>query len=156
MVFRDAHISVGVVSAVRRREVAQFLSDASTWAAARGDLVAAAVVGSWAQGEPREDSDVDLVLLADDPTPYTEHDDWVAELAPGATLIGTADWGAITERRLLILSSGLEIEVGVGRPSWASTDPLDGGTRRVVADGLRPLYDPRGILEQLRRALLGD
>ena len=49
--------------------------------------------------------------------------------------------GPLTERRLL-LKGGLEVEVGIAEPSWAATDPVDPGTRRVVTDGLRILHDP--------------
>lgn len=140
-----------MVSEARRREVEQFLHDAARWLGARDDLVAAAVVGSWARNDPREDSDVDLVLLTYDPDAYTQREDWIAGLAPGAILVRTGDWGAITERRLL-LPSGLGVEVGVGLPSWANTDPLDNGTRRVVHSGLRVLYDPRGLLAALADA----
>ncbi|WP_406010148.1 hypothetical protein OG440_31650 [Streptomyces sp. NBC_00637] len=49
-------------------------------------------------------------------------------------------------------ASGLEVEVGVGSARWARTDPVDEGTRRLVTDGARPLYDPAGILGALIRA----
>ena len=136
------------VSRARTREVEAFLDRAAGWAATRNDLLAAALVGSWARGSPQDDSDVDLLLLTTDPDVYTQHEEWVCGLAPGADLIRTQDWKAITERRLA-LSSGLEIEVGVGVPSWASTDPVDPGTRRVVGAGLRPLYDPTELLAAL-------
>ena len=106
-----------------------------------------ALVGSWARGSARDDSDVDLVVLIE-----TENDDWVAELAPGAELVRRRDWGPITERRLR-LPSGLEVEVGLATPSWAAIDPVDAGTRRVVADGLRAVYDPQRLLAELACAL---
>jgi uncharacterized protein len=137
-----------MVSEARRREVEDFLRHAAEWAESRGDLAAVALVGSWARKEPRADSDVDLVLLTDDPQSYTQNDDWIQELAPAATLVRVGEWGVVTERRLR-LPSGLEIEVGVGLPSWAATDPIDDGTRRVVQMGLRSLYDPRGLLARL-------
>jgi hypothetical protein len=131
--------------------VEAFVSGAAAWAAARVDLAAAAIVGSWARDAAREDSDVDLVLLTNEPSAYTEREDWIAGLAPGATLLRTGDWGAIIERRLL-LPSGLEVEVGVGLPSWAETAPVDPGTRRVVRGGLREVYDPHGLLAALAAA----
>ena len=54
----------------------------------------------------------------------------------------------MTERRFA-LPSGLEVEFGVAPPSWAATDPVDEGTRRVVTDGALVLYDPKGILARL-------
>ena len=151
--FGDGHVRYlrSVASDARREEVAQFLKRAAAWAAARDDLVAAAVVGSWARDSARGDSDVDVVLLTHEPTRYTNDDDWVAELAPGATLVNTDDWGAITERRMRLFS-GLEVEVGVGLPSWANTEPVDPGTRRVVRDGIKALHDPHGLVAALSSA----
>jgi hypothetical protein len=117
------------------------------WAAERDDIVAAAIVGSWARGAARKDSDVDLILLTEDVSIF-EGDGWIAELAPAAELARTAEWGAIAERRLR-LPSGLEIEVGIGHSSWARTAPVDPGTRAVVRDGLWPVFDPRGLLGEL-------
>lgn len=136
----------------RRREVDLLLERAQEWAADRADVAAVALVGSWARGEEEAGSDVDLVLLAEAPAVYTEGEDWVDDLAPGAALIQTRDWVAIVERRLQ-LPSGLEADVGIGRPTWASTTPLDPGTLRVVRDGFRVVYDPRGLLAALRAAI---
>jgi len=137
-----------VPSSERRREVGALLERAPGWATARDDVVAIALVGSWARDAAGPWSDLDLVVLVEDPTAYTESDDWIDELAPGAKLVRTGDWVAIVERRLL-LPSGLEVEVGFGRPSWAATEPVDPGTRHVVRDGLRAVHDPRRLLAML-------
>lgn len=36
--------------------------------------------------------------------------------------------------------------------SWANTDPVDEGTRAVVLDGMRVLYDPERILTYFQQA----
>jgi predicted nucleotidyltransferase len=79
-----------VVSHERRREVSAFISGLQTWAAERDDVVAAAIVGSWARGAAREDSDVDVVLLTEDVSVF-ESDGWIAELAPAAELVRIAE-----------------------------------------------------------------
>ncbi len=137
-----------MASNARRREVAELLERAAAWAAARHDVVALALVGSWARGAADADSDVDLIVLTEDPAAYATRERWIGELAPGAHLVRTGDWGPIVERRLL-LPSGLEVEVGIGRPSWAGSSPVDPGTRRVVRDGLHALHDPQGLLAAL-------
>jgi uncharacterized protein len=138
----------------RRREVQTFLHHARDWAFSRPDVVGAAVVGSWARDTARADSDVDLVLLTHDPVTYTEHHEWLAALAPGGRLIRTRSWGVLVERRIL-LRSGLEIEMGVVRPSWAKTQPVDAGTKRAVRSGFRPILDPHGVLAALAAACRG-
>ena len=53
-------------------------------------------------------------------------------------------------------ASGLEVELDVGTPAWASVDPVDPGTRKVVSDGMRVLHDPdglpAGLVEAVRRS----
>lgn len=117
------------------------------WARRRPDIRALALVGSRARGAPRPGSDVDLVLLTDEPALYTDAEGWVRELG-GAGVVKTDSWGVLTERRF-VLPSGLEVEVDVGPPSWAAVAPLDEGTRRVAAGGLRALHDPDGLLARL-------
>ena len=52
----------------------------------------------------------------------------------------------MTEKRFVV-PSGLEVEVGVGLPSWL--DPADEGVRRTVQDGVSVVYDPKGIFAEL-------
>ena len=123
-----------MVTEERTNEVRTLLATLRSWAQGRPDIVAIGLAGSWARGDARMDSDVDVVLLTDDQVPYLEDDAWVYEMG-GVGLVWTRMWGPVTERRFA-LPSGLEVELGVASPSWAVTDPVDEGTRRVVADGV--------------------
>ena len=114
--------------------------------------VAVALVGSWARGNARPDSDVDLVFLTQRPQVLLLDDRWHGQFGADAILVRTADFGAVQERRLR-LASGLEVEVCIGHPSWADTDPVDAGTRRVVSDGIRVLWDPYLRLSALIEAV---
>ena len=67
-------------------------------------------------------------------------------------LLRTQTWGRLTERRLATIS-GLEVDVGIVSPTWASTDPVEEGTRRVAVDGLVALHDPEGRLRRLLDAV---
>ena len=135
---------------VGREGVEDVLTRVVRWAETRSDIRAVALVGSYARRAERTDSDIDLAILTSSPDRYTREEDWVIELGLG-NLVQTKDWGAIKERRLR-LPDGLEIEVGIGEPTWASVDPLDPGTRDVVNNGMRPLYDPDGLLQRLQLA----
>lgn len=121
-----------------------------SWGVGRSDIRAVAVVGSYATGRPRQDSDIDVILLTTRPSDYITGDTWMAELDAG-DLIQTRHWGAITERRLSGVA-GIQIDIGIGEPTWASASPVDPGTRQVVAHGLRVLYDPDRLLERLMKA----
>lgn len=94
------------------------------WARAQGDVVGAAVVGSWARGADRMDSDIDIVVLTTEKARYVDDDHWVATaLVEPAEIIRRQDWGALTERRVR-LSSGLEVEFGVPPPNADFTTRL--------------------------------
>lgn len=128
-------------------EVEEALRRVVVWAERRADVRALALVGSWAYGVPRADSDVDLVLLSTEPSRYVERDDWLDDVG-AARLVRRLSWGLVTENRYA-LPSGLEVELGVAAPSWASVEPVDTGTRQVVTDGIRVLYDPDEMLAEL-------
>ena len=132
----------------RCAEVVLVREAVQAWAANEPDVVAVGLAGSWARGTARLDSDVDLVVLTEEPARFVGQDDWV-ERAVGraATVVRTRTWGPLTERRLR-LAGGLEVELGFVLPGWAA-EPVDEGTARVVREGFRVLHDPRGILRRL-------
>jgi hypothetical protein len=128
-------------------EVGALLDLLPAWAQQRQDVRAVCLVGSWARQSPRPESDVDVLFLTEEPSLYTEHEDWIEQLG-GVAPATTQVWGVVTERRFR-LPGGREVEICVGLPTWASVTPVDEGTRRVATDGLLALYDPDGLLDEL-------
>lgn len=131
----------------RTREVEAILRAAAGWAAGQPDVRALALVGSWARRAADMASDLDLVVLGDEPDRLLGRDGWWSFLG-GARLVRRQAWGVVVEVRLE-LASGLAVELDVAPATWARV-PLDPGTRRVLGDGARSLHDPDGLL---RRAL---
>lgn len=132
----------------------------TAWFAARPDVQVIAVVGSVARGTARPDSDIDLVLLVDDPEQYRADVTWVAAIpwhAVGVAVSDThdKDFGALWSR-FVTLTSGPPIEFGFSSPQWASTEPIDTGTLHVVRNGCRILYDPHGLLAHLVAAAAAE
>ncbi|MDP9456711.1 MAG: nucleotidyltransferase domain-containing protein [Actinomycetota bacterium] len=138
----------------RATEVRRLLERLLPWARRRPNVRAVGLVGSWARGEARFDSDVDIVLLTREPRRYLEDESWARELG-GFRIVRTRRWGPTTERRF-VLPSGLEVEAGIAPLSWAATDPVDPGTCRVVSDGIIVIYDPDGLLAHLSAACSTD
>lgn len=103
------------------------------------------VVGSWARGTARMDSDVDIVVLTGN-VHYSVPGVWTGLL--GGEMVRSAEWGPLREIRLR-RPSGLVVEIGVAPVSWADTDPVDVGTHRVIDDGHRVVHDPAGVLARL-------
>jgi len=88
------------------------------------DVRAVGLVGSWARGEARMASDLDLVVLTNAVSEYGSDEGWVRDaLGQPATMVRTERWGRLVERRARV-GSGFEVEFGFADPSWASTDPF--------------------------------
>ncbi len=120
------------------------------WSAERPEVLAVALAGSRARGEPHPGSDVDLVILVDDPDGFP-----VAALAErlGAARPPVRVAGECSSNTRLVMSSGLEIDAGVAAPAWTAARPVDAGTARLVAGGFVVLYDPHDLLGGLLAAL---
>lgn len=127
-------------------DAASFLSAVKEWAARHEDIKGVLLVGSFARGTAREDSDVDLVILTTEPQRYI---DSVAFAEEFGTIVKwqREDWGKVTSMRVWY-QDGLEVEYGITRPDWAAP-PLDPGTRRVIADGVQVIYGRDGALGNL-------
>lgn len=128
----------------RIAEVEGVLRAVAAWAAAQPDVCGLALVGSWARGDASMGSDVDLIMLSDDITRFTERDGWWSFLGD-AKVVRTQAWGNVVERRLR-LASAVEVEFGIAPRAWTQV-PLDAGTRRVLSDGVLSLHDPEGLLQ---------
>ena len=76
------------------RPVPAFLQSLTRWAERRPDIEAAALVGSWARGMARPDSDVDIVMVVADPIVYLRDDAWVRHFGPVDRLV-REDWGLV-------------------------------------------------------------
>ncbi len=135
----------------RYREVERLLADVVHWAQGQEPVDAVALVGSYARGQARMASDADIVILTRSFEQYATDSSWLVQLRPGSRLIRSATWGPLLERRFR-LPSGLLLDLGLVSPAWADL-PLDPGTRRVLSDGHRILYDPQSLLERAVEAL---
>jgi predicted nucleotidyltransferase len=122
--------------------VEQFLHDFARWAATRRDIQGVAPVGSYARGAATETSDVDLVVLADQPGLYLQEGSWAEKFGKSADQ-QVEDYGKLVSLRIKY-ADGLEVEYGFTEVSWAGT-PLDQGTREVIQGGMKVLFE-RGPL----------
>ena len=111
------------------------------WAQKETSIESVILVGSWARGTNRPDSDMDLCILT------ARREGLLAE-NHFPSLFGkvrrqqTEYYGACTSVRVWY-EGGTEIEFGLVEPSWIAL-PLDEGSRRVLSDGYCVLYDWAG------------
>jgi hypothetical protein len=132
-------------------QVDRVLSPITAWARSRADILGLAIVGSWARGTARPDSDIDLVLLVPEPLSFRYDEQWLGEIAWRDARVSQwrdADYGKVWSRHVR-LEPYCEIELTFCPPSWAATDPLDPGTASVVSGGCRVLLDKSRLLENL-------
>ena len=135
------------------RLVDQLLAAAVRWAERRPDVVGIALVGSYAKGTAREDSDVDLVVVVEKMAPYIENDAWLSEFG-SLKALSDEDYGLVQSRRA-VYARGLEVEWSLADRRWLRVPP-DPLTAAVVKSGMRILYDPSGALAALRAADTAD
>jgi hypothetical protein len=134
----------------RRQEIRRVVDQAIAWAHEHPGVRGLGIAGSWARGEGRPDSDVDLIVLTTEPDQFTLSDEWLNAFG-SPQVVRRRQSGAVTKRRVE-LPSGLKIEFGIAPPGRAGGDFLDAGTRRAIREGLRIIYDPDGQLGRLRKA----
>jgi hypothetical protein len=130
--------------------VSDFLDRVTDWAAHQPTITAVALVGSHARGEARPDSDIDIVLLCTEPKAFLADTSWIHHFGAVETC-HTEYWGLVTSLRVYY-TEGLEVEFGMTTLAWAAF-PVDSGTRHVVAQGMRILWDREGLLARLQEAV---
>lgn len=126
--------------------ISTFFSHLKTWAEQQPDITGVLLVGSYARGMARPDSDVDLVILTTQPQRYLDFISF-AEQFGVIEKSQKEDWGKVTSIRVWY-RDGLEVEFGITLPDWAE-QPLDAGTRQVIADGMQIVFDRDGSLQGL-------
>jgi GNAT superfamily N-acetyltransferase len=134
-------------------EPTALLSAIRSWAQSQPDIVAVALVGSYARAAARRDSDVDVLILTPRASEYREQRDWVAAIPwpsdhEPRTPWRDATYGAAWSRHLT-LSDAPPVELTFAPPSWAGVDPIDSGTHAVIGTGCRILWDPQQVLSRL-------
>jgi hypothetical protein len=113
-------------------------------------MLAILLVGSYARGRQRPDSDVDIVVISEEKPALLANLDWVAGLiaSDGSPIDGSLEYyGEVTAIRAF--QGGVEYEIGVASPRWLSL-PLDAGTERTLRDGYAALFERDGALGGVR------
>jgi predicted nucleotidyltransferase len=126
-------------------DLARFLEQVAEWASDQKDILAVALVGSHARGEARWDSDIDLVLLAEDPQKYLGDAGWPEQFGP--VLRRQTEYYALVTSVRVWYAGGREVEFGWTSRAWAA-EPLEEGTRRVIQDGMRVIFERGTILSR--------
>ena len=120
-----------------------FIEDFMRWSKKRRDIRAVALVGSYARETATEVSDIDLVVLTENPNEYIKNTEWTKVFGRAITK-EVEKYGKLTSLRVWY-ESGLEVEYGFTTRDWV-TSPLDKGTKQVISNGMRVLFEKEEIL----------
>lgn len=134
-------------------DIQPFLDQVRAWAVEYAGIRAIALVGSYARGTPSETSDIDLVLLIDDPSIYQADTHWIYRFGqPYRQQL--EDYGKLISLRVWY-RDGPEVEFGLTTTNWVAV-PLDEGANRVIMDGIKVIYEPmhlfRPVIEGFAQA----
>ncbi len=128
------------------------LAVVTDWAWQRSDVRAVVVVGSQARADTPADqwSDIDLVLVVDDPTPYLASAEWLSAFGrPLLSFVEPTAVGPFEERRVLF-ESGLEVDFALLPVAAARRMAEDPEGMAVLRRGFRVLVDTLGLAADLR------
>ena len=125
----------------------EFIAKVTKWAGTQPDIQMAILVGSHARGDARSLSDIDFVILTEQPWRYIKDPAWASGLGAAERSV-TENWGELDSLRVWY-SNGQEVEFGFADRSWLS-DPRDPGTSRVLDDGFRILFERTELHEGQR------
>jgi predicted nucleotidyltransferase len=129
-------------------EIQPYLDDVLAWAAGQADIIAVALVGSYARNAAKDTSDIDLVLIVEDPQKYLSDTAWAGNFGEIAKQ-QLEDYGKVTSLRIWY-ANGREVEYGLSTRAWVEL-PLDKGTQQVIGDGLKVLFEREPVLSPFEK-----
>ena len=133
-------------------QVNRFLKEFVEWAHTQTDIQAVALVGSYARNTATATSDIDLVEITSRPDNSMRDLGWTRRFGTGLRH-QVEDYGKLVAVRVGY-ADGREVECGITDESWAAL-PLDDGTRSVISDGMRVLFEPEPLLSR-HQGEIGD
>jgi len=123
-----------------------FLFEFKRWAATEAGIHAVALIGSHARSTATAESDVDLIVVVSLPNIYLQHKQWTS-LFGHVVREQTEEYGNCTSLRVWY-DEGFQVEYGFVDERWAA-QPLDEGTRKIVAEGMKVMYERTPLLSLL-------
>jgi predicted nucleotidyltransferase len=133
------------------KNIDELVSNILAWAKEQKDVEAIGYVGSWARGTAKDDSDLDLMIISNEPDRYFKDDNWMSCFGV-VKKIKNEDWGLVKTRRVNY-TNDMEIEFNITNSYWAKTNPVEEGTVRPISEGLKIIYDPKYLLQELQVAV---
>jgi hypothetical protein len=128
----------------------KYIEKVRLWLNGDDNVLALALVGSYARKQARPDSDIDFLIICEDITLLEKDISWIDQFGKVKSH-NKEHWGTITSVRVFY-ADGQEVEFGLAPKSWADI-PVDAVTRSVVSDGMIILKDINNILGKLKSTI---
>ena len=125
------------------KRVNEFLDLLQSWVSTQPHIQALVLVGSYARGSYNKNSDIDLVLLTQEPKQYLSDVNWIKKFG-SVTKRRIEHYGKVTSLRIWY-SDEREVEYSITDLSWIHS-PLDAGTRRVLNSGAKVLFEREALV----------
>ena len=102
-------------------DIRDFLDPCVAWFSEQPDVQAIALVGSYARGAAKDDSDIDLVVLTERPQTYLDDVEWTERFG-AVEKVQVEDYGKLTSLRVWYQNSAVAaVENGItmaGSPAF--------------------------------------
>jgi predicted nucleotidyltransferase len=128
----------------------EFSRELRAWSTKQPEIQGVAIVGSWARGTARPDSDIDVIMITTKPEKLLEHQEWLSQFGTAERIV-REDWGLVQSLRVFYVD-GKEVEFGITTSAWTSEEEIGQGTGRVINDGVHVVFDPHSTLQELVRS----
>ncbi len=124
-----------------------FFNELKEYARNTSHIESIIIVGSYARGTNKENSDLDIVIITSNKSGMIVNQDFIQDF--GEVYKQQIEYyGACTSIRVWY-KDGKEVEFGIVEPSWISI-PLDTGTYKVLSDGYKIIIDKKQYFENLK------
>lgn len=128
----------------------KFFEELKEYAKNTSHIESIIVVGSYARGTNKENSDIDIVIITSNKTGMIADQKFVQKFG-SVCKQQTEYYGACTSIRVWY-KDGKEVEFGMVDPSWIAR-PLDCGTFKVLSDGYKIVIDKRHYFDEVNKEL---
>lgn len=127
-----------------RKKAEELIRAVALWGREKNADRSILLVGSYARGSCRPDSDIDFCILSRDREQLLRDQKFI-HLFGKVRKKQTEDYGGCISIRAWY-EEGPEVEFGLILPEWVAL-PLDPGTERVLRDGYLVLADESGVFD---------
>lgn len=133
--------------------ITSFFGQVKDWATNEKNILGVALVGSHARNAAKEYSDIDLMIIVNDPQLYLQDISWISQFGKvKEDGIKDEDWGLVKTKRVFYKNE-IEAEFNFVTEEWSRVNPVDTGTKKVMTDGNIVLVDKKGLLEKLNKSI---